>query len=336
MGSIGWDDALSPFPGLWPFESRRRRAFFGRAAEVAELSALRRSPTTAADRAVLVVVGPSGCGKSSLVRAGLVPAMADEDDWWTLTPFLPGSDPMTVLAGELAISGRRFGLSWTVGGVRGRLEAEGLTSMADELLVCASTGAGRRRHMLVVVDQLEELLTQTPVAARARFAELMGLAQTSAVRIVATLRPESLPELLASPELARLPLRPIPLRPLNREGLRSVIEGPARLAGIGVDPVLVERLVEDTGSGEALPLLAFTLAQLAESVRRGDRLSARRYEDLGASRAATQQARTASFPVMRTATVASRGATSAARSSLPAASDGSHDTPWPNGDGARL
>jgi hypothetical protein len=60
-----------------------------------------------------------------------------------------------------------------------------------------------------------------------------------------------------------------------------VIQGPARLAGIGVDEELVARLVGETGSGEALPLLAFTLAQLAEGVGRGGRLSGTRYAQLG-------------------------------------------------------
>ena len=72
-----------------------------------------------------------------------------------------------------------------------------------------------------------------------------------------------------------------PLRPLRREALRLVIEGPARLAGINVEDELVARLVEDTDSGDALPLLAFTLGQLAGGVRRGGQLSAAHYEQLG-------------------------------------------------------
>ena len=71
------------------------------------------------------------------------------------------------------------------------------------------------------------------------------------------------------------------LRLLGREALRTVIERPARLAGIDVDAALVDRLVEDTNNGEALPLLAFTLAQLAEGIRRGGQLSATRYDQLG-------------------------------------------------------
>ena len=70
-----------------------------------------------------------------------------------------------------------------------------------------------------------------------------------------------------------------------------MIEGPARLAGIAIEDHLVARLVEDTGTGEALPLLAFTLAQLAQGVRRGGQLSAARYEQLGGVQGAlTQQA----------------------------------------------
>ena len=60
---------------------------------------------------------------------------------------------------------------------------------------------------------------------------------------------------MADTELAGLPTHLYPLRPLHREALRTVIEGPAELAGIGVDEDLVTRLVADTDSGEALPLL---------------------------------------------------------------------------------
>jgi WD40 repeat protein len=108
---------------------------------------------------------------------------------------------------------------------------------------------------------------------------------------VATLRPEFLSQLLASRELAGLPVRPFPLRPLRREALTAVIEGPARVAGIGVDRQLVARPVADTDTGEALPLLAFTLEQLAEGVGRGGQLSEQRYDELGGVQGAlTRQA----------------------------------------------
>jgi hypothetical protein len=279
-GGLGWPDDRSPFPGLRPFEVDQRRVFFGRAAEVQALVELLRSPAERAGRRVLLVVGPSGCGKSSLVRAGLLPLVADEPGWWTLPPLVPGADPVRALARELAAGARPVGLDWTVGQARERLEADRLGELADELLL-AAPGPGQRRRLLVVVDQFEELLTQAAPAARAQFAELLRPALDNPIQVVATLRPEFLAQLLASPELASLPTRVSTLRPLRREALATVIKGPARLAGIEIEEQLVERLVADTDSGEALPLLAFTLQQLADGVGRGGRLSAARYEQLG-------------------------------------------------------
>ncbi|MBV9142950.1 MAG: TIR domain-containing protein, partial [Pseudonocardiales bacterium] len=279
VGGLGWPDDRSPFPGLRPFDVDDHRVFFGRSDEVEKLVGLLRSPAERAEGTVLLVVGPSGCGKSSLVRAGLLHVMADEAGWLTLAPILPGADPVAALTRELAAAARPIGRDWTVSQVRKRLDAADLTELADELLLAAP--GGRRRRLLIVVDQFEELLTQATPAARARFAQLLGPALGASVQVVATLRPEFLDPLLLDADLAVVPTRPYPLRPLCRDALPAVIRGPAGLAGIAVADELVARLVADTDSGEALPLLAFTLAQLAEGVSRGGHLSATRYDQLG-------------------------------------------------------
>jgi type II secretory pathway predicted ATPase ExeA len=240
-GGWGWPDDRSPFPGLRPFDVDQHRVFFGRAAEVEALAGLLRSPAERAGRRVLLVVGPSGCGKSSLVRAGLLPVVAEEPGWWTLPPLVPGADPVAVLIRELAAGARQLGLDWTVAQVRERLDKARLGELADELLL-AAPGGGRRRRLLVVVDQFEELLTQAVPEARARFAELLRPALGNPLQVVATLRPEFLAQLLGSPELADLPTRVFTLRPLRREALATVIKGPARLAGIGIEEQLVDRL----------------------------------------------------------------------------------------------
>ena len=139
----------------------------------------------------------------------------------------------------------------------------------------------RPRRLLVVIDQFEELLTHTPAGERSRFVELLRPALGGPVHVVATLRPDFLDQLLLAPELAALPTRTHTLPPLHRDALAAVIEEPARLAGIGIDEGLVAQLVADTDSGEALPLLAYTLAQLADGVGRGGRLLASRYQQLG-------------------------------------------------------
>jgi hypothetical protein len=226
-GGWGWPDDWSPFPGLRPFAVGQHRVFFGREGETEELAELLQSPLEQAK--ALLVVGPSGCGKSSLVRAGLVHMMAQKPGWWTLPPILPGADPMASLARELATAARQLGVDWTVAQVRQRLDAAGLTEVTNELLLAAP---GQRRRLLIVVDQFEELLTQTDATQRARFAALLRPALSGPVQLVATLRPEFLTQLLVDTELSLLPTRTCTLRPLHREALRRVIEGPAQLAGL--------------------------------------------------------------------------------------------------------
>jgi len=279
-GGSGWPDGWSPFPGLRPFDTDEHRVFFGRRREVDQLATLLRSPAERAEGAVVLVVGPSGCGKSSLVRAGLVPVMVAEPGWWAVRAMVPGKDPVAALTRELAAAARQVGVDWTVADVRDRLEdPAGLAGLAADLLLAVP--GGRHRHLLVVVDQFEELLTQSSPEGRARFAQLLHPALGGPVQVVATLRPEFLDELLLSSELAALPTHTYTVRPLHREGLSAVIKEPARLAGLGVDDDLVARLVADTDSGEALPLLAYTLAQLADGTKRGGELLTSRYEQLG-------------------------------------------------------
>jgi hypothetical protein len=239
-GGFGWPDDRSPFPGLRPFDVEQHQVFFGRAGETEELAELLRSPAEQAKAAMLLVVGPSGCGKSSLVRAGLLHVMAEEPGWLTLPPILPSADPVTALARELAFAARRSDLKWTEDHVRHQLATRGLVGLVDELLL-ANLG-GPVRHLLVVVDQFEELLTHTAPAARARFAQLLRPALAGPVQVVGTLRPEFVDQLLADSQLATLATSIYPLRPLHREALRLVIEGPARLVGIDVEDHLVARL----------------------------------------------------------------------------------------------
>ncbi len=161
--------------------------FFGRTEETKQLAERLRSDTA---ETALWVVGPSGCGKSSLIRAGLVPVMAEEPGWRTLAPILPGADPVTALAREIAVVARRIGMDWTVEQVCQRFTEDGLSGVADELLLADPDGPQRR--LLVVVDQAEELLTQSTPAQRERFAALVCPALLGPVRLVGTLRPEFL------------------------------------------------------------------------------------------------------------------------------------------------
>ncbi|MBP2478348.1 WD40 repeat protein/transcriptional regulator with XRE-family HTH domain [Crossiella equi] len=70
----GAEEPVCPYPGLAAFGPAQARWFFGRARATAEL--LGRLADSRALGLPLVVFGASGAGKSSLLRAGLVPALA--------------------------------------------------------------------------------------------------------------------------------------------------------------------------------------------------------------------------------------------------------------------
>jgi WD40 repeat protein len=290
-GRTGWREGQNPYPGLKPFQSNRSRLFFGRGQETRDLAARLRAE---AGRGVLVIFGPSGCGKSSLLRAGLLPLLRDDPDWLVLDPWQPRGDPLRQLAARLSkarqANAGQAGADdpvrpgWSPSELRDRLgDRGGLPEIAEELLEELPGTAGR---LLISIDQAEQLFTS---AVDAEHVAALGAAVAGAVsgpvRIVATLRSEFLDDLSALPYLSDLAATAIETRllgPLSRDMLRLAIEEPAKIAGLRLAPELVARLLADTGGGEALPLLASALEELAEGRGPGDRITIADYDDLGA------------------------------------------------------
>ncbi|GAA3043862.1 helix-turn-helix domain-containing protein [Actinokineospora globicatena] len=95
-------DVPAPYRGLAPFRMEDAEWYHGRADLVAAtVDAVRGALGSGSP---LVVVGPSGAGKSSLVRAGVMPALADWDQRLT-TPGghplpRPGTGPMLVVVDQ--------------------------------------------------------------------------------------------------------------------------------------------------------------------------------------------------------------------------------------------
>jgi hypothetical protein len=56
---------------------------------------------------------------------------------------------------------------------------------------------------------------------------------------------------------------------------RLTVEEPARIAGLRLPQELTSRLTGDSNTGEAVPLLAFILRQLADGLSRDDRALSR-------------------------------------------------------------
>lgn len=260
-----WPPGRSPFPGLAAFDASLAAVFKGRDAEIRWLVDTLTSP--AGDRAgLLAVVGPSGCGKSSLVAAGLVPAMTDDPYHWLVAPpFAPGDRPLVALAEVLADLARDHGLNWESSQLTSQLaKPDAIVEVTRALLAAARTAP----RLLVIIDQAEELLVRASPDSRKEFLAVLAAASAGPVRVVATLRSEYLGRLVEETTQVGLPIRTEAILPLRQEMLRLVVSEPARLAGLTIDDQLVARLVTDTGDGQALPLLAFTLQRLCVQAHR--------------------------------------------------------------------
>jgi hypothetical protein len=96
VGAPEGEGVLCPYKGLARFEKQDAEIFHGREALVATLIA------RLADTPLVAVAGPSGAGKSSLVRAGLLPALAagalPGSEKWPQHVLSPGAAPRHELA----------------------------------------------------------------------------------------------------------------------------------------------------------------------------------------------------------------------------------------------
>ncbi|WP_299442291.1 BTAD domain-containing putative transcriptional regulator [uncultured Phycicoccus sp.] len=190
---------------------------------------------------VVAVVGASGSGKSSLVRAGLAATLRRTGR--SVAVMTPGAHPRAALE--------------QIGGLRPR--------------------------GVVVVDQLEEAVTlcENPAERTAFLDALAGHAQ-SGTDLVITVRADRLAAFSGHRSFARTLERGLHLLSgMGEEDLRSAVEGPARQAGLLIEPGLVDLLVHEvSGEPGALPLLSHALSQTWER-REGRTLTVEGYRASG-------------------------------------------------------
>jgi hypothetical protein len=278
--SFPWTPGRCPYPGLLAFEEADAAVFFGREGEISQGQQALRQLRTYGGKGLLLV----------------------------LEPFRPRVDPFLELATSLA--GAYAGLGETRvperiaaeldgGDGSGEAFAAALDAQLEELR--RRTGE-REATAVVTVDQLEELLLADATAgsgssgggtgggrARAKADRfLAGLRAALApangkLVVLGTLRSDCLGLLQSHPAVQELPFEQLLVGPLGPGAYTRIIEGPARVAGVTLETGLSERMVADTASGDAqtgdaLPLLAFTLRELWEPERG---LSLAGYNSLG-------------------------------------------------------
>ena len=252
-------EGICPFKGLASFEPVDAEYFFGRERLVAELVA------RLVGAGFLGIVGPSGSGKSSVLRAGLLPALAGGvlpgSEGWRRLLLRPGERPLDELR-RVLVSGAK----------------DPLAEALDALPASA--------RLLLAVDQLEELFTACrSEAERAAFADTLARAAADpegrAVVVVA-LRADFYGRFAAYPGLAELlGANQVLVGPMQASELRRAVELPAGRVGLRVEPELADALVDDVeGEPGALPLLSTALLELWQK-RQDNALTLAAYRESG-------------------------------------------------------
>jgi WD40 repeat protein len=236
-----------PYRGLARYETADAELFVGRERLVYELVG------RLIDERFLVVVGPSGAGKSSLVRAGLLPALAGgalpRSGAWSVDVIQPGTEPLEVVAGSL-------------------------TDRPDVL----------------VVDQAEEALLADEGSCLVPFGDRILAAADAGTRIVLVLRADFYGLLAGHPALARRAgPATVLVGPPDEQELRRIITEPATRVGLRVEPALADLIVAEVRDRPGvLPVLSTALVRTCEH-RDGDLLSVASYRAGGGVAAALQR-----------------------------------------------
>lgn len=307
--SVALASALTnPFPGLRPFREDEEYLFFGRESQVDAMV-----DKVAATR-FLAVVGTSGSGKSSLVNCGLRPAlrqglMARAGAAWRMAQFRPGTDPIGAMARALARDGLLFREDATEGlplaeiiETSLRMSKLGLVDVLEQARLDEGV------NLLVVVDQFEELFRYRQLETAAHGAQRINEDESAFVNlllegkqqkacpifVVLTMRSDFLGDCTQFPGLAEAINEGQYLVPrLTRDQRRAAIEGPVRVGGAEIAPVLLTRLVNDVGDNpDQLSILQHALnrtwARWREEGGEGP-LDLRHYEAIGTMASALDQ-----------------------------------------------
>jgi hypothetical protein len=269
------------FPGLMAFQEEDAAIFFGRDPEIREAIERLNARRVQGGPRIQMLFAASGAGKSSLMRAGVIPRLRRNGRAWIIAPpFRPGAKPMDELAQSLS-SCLPGNPSWRE--VRQRLAGPDLrAAFSDVTRDMRSFANANEAGVLICVDQAEEAFTTATPDERDAFLSFLSAAFDPQQPHLAflTMRADFLPNVQAAGALSAA-YDVMSLRQMPVDRVPDIIHGPARVAGLMVEPGLAPRAMADLASQDALPLLAFALRELHDRCGPERALSVAGYDALG-------------------------------------------------------
>jgi WD40 repeat protein/tRNA A-37 threonylcarbamoyl transferase component Bud32 len=246
----------APYRYLEQFTEADAPWFFGRSVEAARLEQL------LTVRPLAAVVGPSGAGKSSLVQAGLIPRLRRQDRPWAVLLVRPGHHPFERLHGRLV---DLVGTDAAVPPPAALAEKPGAVG---EILRAHARHRGG--SLLLIVDQLEELVTQVANdQERTAFAAALAAAADDAAdptRVLLCARDDFVARLARLPPLGEaLGVSTLLLAPPDAAALEEALRRPAARLGFELEEGVCEEMVRALQAHAApLPLLQLAASRLWE------------------------------------------------------------------------
>lgn len=283
---FSFDPARLPFPGFLAFERADAAIHFGRDEETRTVVEQLEQQRTRGEPSFFIVIGASGAGKSSMMKAGLLPQLGRRPRDWVVLPVMrPERAPIEALAKIVA---QQLGEPSDWKKWQDRLLGEDAAKHLGELVSNLRIGPSTNATVVIPVDQFEETLSVADSRQGEAFLKALSILLDPASRlpviVLATGRSDMLDGVLdlAGPghDLARV-MRTYALPPMPLERLPRLIEGPAAVAGLYVEPGFAAHVARHVETSEALPLLAHVLWQLYPTAGAPKRLTIAGYEALG-------------------------------------------------------
>jgi hypothetical protein len=249
MGSLQPGMSDSPFVGPRPFEKEDSDRFFGRTRETEELLSL-----IIAHRAVLVYA-QSGAGKSSLLRAGVIKRL-EEQQYQVLRSarvhgLLPNDVPPESVQNIFVYHAVQYWAATSPSGESVKNHAKTTLSQFLQPLVAApAAGEESSPPLIVILDQFEEFFTTNQHRWQERRPFFDQLAQAlydlPTMKVVFVMREEYIAQLEPFADLLPEKLRPrMHLERLRGNAARSAVVKPFQNWGLSFDPNAADQLMAE-------------------------------------------------------------------------------------------